>query len=235
MNVVNGIAFYNDKNMKLFFDVVQPSNYNFNNNLNAGTLSVEFSAFGEKIFTNCGASETRGKNPEYLRYSAAHSTIIIKNTNISEIKENSPHLKYPQRVSFMKETQGDKKIFEGSHNGYLKRFKRIIKRKLTIDIEKNSISGEDSIISTIAKNPKEIFHIRFHLMPNITATQTNNRKNVILKTKNNNIWIFKSESKLSIEESILVDRDTTNITKQIVIKGIVQDNKLIEKWILEKK
>ena len=54
-------------------------------NLSAGTLSLELSGFGEKIFTNCGASESFGKNPEYLRYSAAHSTIILQNTNVSEI------------------------------------------------------------------------------------------------------------------------------------------------------
>ena len=59
-------------------------------NLSAGTLSLELSGFGEKIFTNCGASENFGKNPEYLRYSAAHSTIILQNTNISEIKEANP-------------------------------------------------------------------------------------------------------------------------------------------------
>ena len=46
----------------------------------------------EKIVTNCGASESLGKNPEYLKYSAAHSTIVIQNTNISEIKENNPHM-----------------------------------------------------------------------------------------------------------------------------------------------
>ena len=40
-------------------------------NLSAGTLSIEISGFNEKIFTNCGASESFGKNPEYLKYSAA--------------------------------------------------------------------------------------------------------------------------------------------------------------------
>ena len=40
------------------------------------------------------------KNPEYLRYSAAHSTIILQNTNISEIKELGPLLQPPQSVTF---------------------------------------------------------------------------------------------------------------------------------------
>ena len=82
-NVQNGIAFYYDKKKRIFYDVVQPTKYGFSKNLSAGTLSFELSVLGEKIITNCGASESSGKNPEYLRYSAAHSTIILKNTNIS--------------------------------------------------------------------------------------------------------------------------------------------------------
>ena len=92
----SGIAFFSDKNKTIFFDVVQPNKDFISSTLSAGTLSFELSGFGEKIVTNCGASETLGKNPEYLRYSAAHSTIILQNTNISEIKEGNPHIKFPQ-------------------------------------------------------------------------------------------------------------------------------------------
>ena len=108
-NVDNGIAFYSDKNKKVFFDVVQPNKDMISSNLSAGTLSLELSGFGEKIFTNCGASENFGKNPEYLRYSAAHSTIILQNTNISEIKEANPHIKFPQSVVFRRETNATRR------------------------------------------------------------------------------------------------------------------------------
>ena len=52
--------------------------------------------------------------------------------------------------------------------------------------------GEDSIISLKAKDEKIVYHIRFHLMPGINTNVTNNKKNIILKTKKNNIWLFKS-------------------------------------------
>ena len=71
------------------------------------------------------------ENPEYLRYSAAHSTIVLQNTNISEIREGNTH-KISQSVVFRKESNDTEEIFEGSHNGYLKRFNKIIKRKLVI-------------------------------------------------------------------------------------------------------
>ena len=86
--------------------------------MNASTLSFECSCHGEKIISNCGASESSGKNPEYLRYSAAHSTIILQNTNISEIKGIWPTLqKFPQSVTFQKQYD-ETTVFEGSHNGY---------------------------------------------------------------------------------------------------------------------
>ena len=63
---------------------------------------------------------------------------------------------------------------------------------------------------------------------------TNNKKNIILKTKLNNIWLFKCKSELIIEDSIIVDNNSTKPTKQIVIKGIVSDKKITRKWSIEK-
>ena len=231
---VNGIAFYKDKNKKIFFDVVQPNKDKISNNLNAGTLSFEFSSFGEKIITNCGASESFGKNPEYLRYSAAHSTIILQNTNISEIKENNPHIKFPQSVKFNLFSKNNSTIFEGSHNGYARKFKKIVKRTLFIDNDNNKIRGEDAIISLQNNNDRVIYHIRFHLVDGISYNFTNSKKNVILRTKSKNIWIFKSDVELVIEDSIYVDNNKTIPTKQIVIKGVINNIKQTRKWSFEK-
>ncbi len=233
-NIKNGIAFYSDKHKKLFFDVIQPNQDKISSNLSAGTLSIEFSGYGEKILTNCGASESFSKNPEYLRYSAAHSTIILQNTNISEIKEANPHIKFPQSVVFRKETNEKEEVFEGSHNGYVKKFNKIIKRKLIVLKNENKLAGEDMVIAKKGIQDRLIFHIRFHLAEEIAYNFTNNKKNIILKTRLNNIWLFKSDTELMIEDSILVDNNITKPIKQIVIKGIIKNNKTLKKWSLEK-
>ncbi len=234
INADNGIAFYSDKSKKIFFDIVQPNKDIISSNLSAGTLSIELSGFNEKIFTNCGASESFGKNPEYLKYSAAHSTIVLQNTNISEIKEGNPHIRFPQSVAFRKEINSEEEILEGSHNGYLKKFNKIIKRKLIISKKTNIIKGEDSFISFKENKNRLIYHIRFHLADEMVLNFTNNKRNIILKTKLNNIWLFKCDAELIIEDSVLVDNNITKLTKQIVIKGILSDKKTIKKWSLEK-
>ena len=125
-------------------------------------------------------------------------------------------------------------IFEGSHNGYMNKYKKIIKRKLVISNHENKVIGEDSIISLKAKDQKIVYHIRFHLMPGINTNVTNNKKNIILKTKKNNIWLFKSDSEIDIEKSIYVNNNTAEEIQQIVIKGITLNTKQIEKWSIEK-
>ena len=49
-----------------------------------------------------------------------------------------------------------------------------------------------------------------------------------------NIWLFKSNTELIIEDSISVDNNITKPTKQIVIKGVLSNKKVVEKWSLEK-
>ena len=68
----------------------------------------------------------------------------------------------------------------------------------------------------------------------MTFNFTNNKKNIILRTKFNNIWIFKSDIELIVEDSIIVDNNITKPSKQIVIKGLLSNNKVIKKWSIEK-
>ena len=48
------------------------------------------------------------------------------------------------------------------------------------------------------------------------------------------MWLFKSDIELFVEDSILVDRNTTIPSKQIVLKGVTNNNKIVRRWSLEK-
>ena len=230
----NGIAVYKDLKKILFFDVVQPCNLEFHRELGAGSLAIEISAYGEKIITNCGGSEVGGKNPAYLKYSAAHSTLILDNTNISEIKESGFNKDFVKNVNFETKDDDNSLLLSGTHNGYLTNYKKICKRNLLISKKRDYIKGEDTIISTKSSVKKNVYHIRFHLMPEISTSITENKKNIIIKTKKNNIWMFKSNKELQIEKSIFVRNDIANETNQIVISGITSSLNTKVEWSLEK-
>ena len=59
-------------------------------------------------------------------------------------------------------------------------------------------------------------------------------KKANFKNKNEQYMVVKSNTELTIEDGILVDNNITKPTKQIVIKGVLSDMKIIEKWSLEK-
>ena len=71
-------------------------------------------------------------------------------------------------------------------------------------------------------------------MPEISMTITENKKNVIIKTKKNNIWMFRSNKEMLIEKSIFVSNDIASETKQIVISGITSSLNTKVEWSLEK-
>ena len=125
-------------------------------------------------------------------------------------------------VSFKKQIENSKHTIEASHNGYLKNYKKIVKRKINFQEIKNYLIGEDSIISSTSKNKEVVFHIRFHILPNINITQINNKRSIILKTERGNIWLFKANKDIVLEESVYMDKNNIKQTNQIVIKGITK-------------
>ena len=234
--VENGVAIFDSKKLKIIFDITKPSSKLLSNNLHSGTLSFEMSYDKEKIVTNCGSIEKRvGRKPEYLRLSAAHSTIIVNNTNVSELVEKKSYKRIPKNITFSKQEDDGKIYWESSHDGYKDNFKKIVKRKLTISKNNSMIIGRDSIISIGLNRNKILYNIRFHLTPKCSCLLTNNKRSVLIKTELNNSWIFTSESKLSLEDSIYIyDGKRISKTKQIVISGLAYSPRNIENWSISK-
>lgn len=237
INNKNGIAIYDNGQLKIFFDVVKPENKLINYNLHASTLSFELSFKNEKIVTNCGTIEKRNfKQPDYLRYSAAHSTIILNNTNISELVEKKSYKRIPSNIIFNFKELKNNINWEASHDGYTKNYKKIVKRNLLIAKKDCEVVGQDQIISSRLSDKKINYSIRFHLTPICKALLTRGMKSVIIKTEKNNSFIFKSDSTINLEESIYIESGKRIIkTFQIVISGSTNDKKKIINWSLSLK
>ena len=232
--IKNGLAIYSDNDKKIFIDIVKPTNENINKNLHSGTLGFEFSAKKEKIITNCGSiNKAYGNIPNYLRYSAAHSTIILNNTNISELDNKKSYVRIPKNINYDYQETNDFISFICSHDGYKESLNKIVKRKITLSKKENTIKCQDTIMPIKLNSKKTAFSIRFHLMPNIQSSLTNSKKKVIIKTKKERNWVFESSNKITIEESIYIgDNNNAHENKQIVINGFVSDTITNINWSL---
>ena len=232
----NGIAIFENKNLKIFFDVTKPNVKLISQNLHAGTLGFEISCKNEKIITNCGSIEKRGiKKLNYLRYSAAHSTIILNNTNISELGDRKSYKRVPENVLFNHSLNDRYLIWQGNHDGYKKNFNKLVSRKLFVDQNNFIVIGEDSIISTKITTKDILYDIRFHLTPDCKASLTRGKNRILIMTKMNNSFIFESDANLKLDDSVYVeDGKKIEKTSQIVISGFVNSFKKTIKWKITK-
>ena len=236
-NISNGIVIVEANKTKLFFDVTKPNSKLLNKKIHSGTLSFEMSCENEKIITNCGSSEKYiGKNQIYFRYSAAHSTTTINNTNISELSEKNGYKRIPKNIKNMSEELANHYVISGSHDGYKDNYGILIKRILKIKKTGNHIYGTDQILITKMKNKNNSFEIRFHLMPESSCVATNNDQQAIIKTKNGMAWYFKSQkNKIRIDDSLYIGNGYQPLaSKQIVIYGQVLKIKSIINWELKR-
>ena len=235
MNKTNGLFIFENKNLKIIFDAVNPRGKSSNYNLHSSTLAFEFSADNEKIISNCGALNIKNsKKPDYLRYSAAHSTITLNNTNISEIHSKKSFKRIPGSIKFQKNESENLVSWSASHDGYSKNFKKIIRRNIEIDKFKTNIIGKDEIISLGIKKEKLLFNSRFHLTPICKALLTRGKMSAIIKT-NSSSYLLKSDHKLGIEESIFINNhNKIEKTSQIVISGYANTPKKTINWSISK-
>ena len=116
---------------------------------------------------------------------------------------------------------------------YLPSFNNDLKH-INFPKKKNFLIGLDTITPIKLNSKKILYNIRFHLMPHCQTQLTNSKKKVIIKTKNQNTWVFESENDLTIDESIFIDlNDKIQQSKQIVINGFVGDSIRVINWSIK--
>ncbi|MBS56915.1 MAG: hypothetical protein CMP16_03460 [Rickettsiales bacterium] len=235
--IKDGIVVVEASQTKVFFDVTKPNSKLLNKRMHSGTLSFEMSHDNEKIITNCGSPEKYlGKNQVFFRYSAAHSTLTINNTNISELSEKNGYKRIPKNIKNSSEEKKDFYKITASHDGYKNNYGVLIRRSLKISKNGLLIFGSDEILNLKKVNKNNTFEIRFHLMPGIASALTNNDEQVILKLKNGMAWYLRSENnKLRIDESLYMGSGSQPLAStQIVIYGSISKLKNVVKWELKK-
>ena len=79
------------------------------------------------------------------------------------------------------------------HDGYLKRYGVIYQRNIFFDLNKQEYVGIEKL--KLKKNFQEVnYDIRFHLMPDVNAIQTQDKKSVLIQLKKSG-WKFTCENK----------------------------------------
>ncbi|MBC7522636.1 MAG: heparinase II/III family protein [Sandarakinorhabdus sp.] len=196
----------------------------------AGTLAFEASDGADRLITNCGGA--RGLPvpvpPELaagLRTTAAHSALVISETNSTRIQASGELGVGVEEVSIQSRRSEQGQWLEASHDGYGKRFGMIVRRRLFLSPDGQDLRGEDVIEpapkALLRRRPDRDFDVRFHLGPGVAATPTADGAGALLKLPQGRVWAMKARGgQVVIEPSIWVDpAGTIHKTQALVICG----------------
>lgn len=208
----------------------------------ASTLAFELSDGDERIVVNCGGAALTGATipadlARGLRTTAAHSTLILADTNSTAILPNGSLGKGVTEVELDRRETPQGSRLEMSHDGYARRHGLIHRRLLILSPNGRELRGEDLLLPAPRSRRKgdKGFALRFHLGPNMSASLTADRLGALLRINGGPLWQFRtSEGVLDVEDSLWVDGDgRPHPSEQLVVTSIAPAGGASIGWIFK--
>ena len=196
----------------------------------ASTLAIEISDGAQRLVVNCGGpgalpTDSPRELIDALRTTAAHSTLILDDTNSTAIVPDGSLGRGVTDVLIDRGEDNDSSRLEASHDGYLKGFGLMHQRRLSLGNDGKEIRGEDILTAKGRRKIREAapYAIRFHLAPGIEPTVTADGMGAILRSPGAPAWNFRCRgAMIMIEESLSIDaRGRPVPTLQLVVVGEV--------------
>lgn len=169
----------------------------------AGTLSFEMSVGRDRVIVNCGAAPAA--EPAWrdaLRATAAHSTLILADTNSSELKDEGLGRR-PERVEQERQEANGAQWLEASHDGWRKSFGAVHRRRLYLAETGDDLRGEDIIEMAEPNARPPAFTLRFHLHPGVTTKLEEEDGAVLLRLPSGQSWRLRAKgARVTVEDSL---------------------------------
>jgi uncharacterized heparinase superfamily protein len=209
-------------------DAAPPPSQKMADRGSASTLAFELSDGGQRLVVNCGGpgplpTDLSDGLVNGLRTTAAHSTLVLADTNSTNILADGSLGNGVEDVTIDRTEDNDASRLEASHDGYVRSFGMVHKRSLMLGNDGKELRGADQLIARGRKKIREsaAYAVRFHLAPGLEATITADGMGAILRSKGAPAWNFRCRGgNLALEESLWVDgRGQINPTSQLVIVG----------------
>ncbi|MES2337977.1 MAG: heparinase II/III family protein [Pseudomonadota bacterium] len=195
----------------------------------ASTLAFELSDGPVRLVVNCGGARAANAQlppalTEGLRTTAAHSTLVLGDSNSTAIHPDGTLGKGVSEVELARGETDTASRIEASHDGYVRRFGLTHRRAIAVGSDGRDVRGEDSLVPTgKARRGKGPLHfaIRFHLAPQVEVSPTADGQAAVLRLPGNILWQFRCKGAgVSVEESLWIDGDgRPHPTEQLVVSG----------------
>jgi uncharacterized heparinase superfamily protein len=185
----------------------------------AGTLSFEMSVGRERLIVNCGAYRGASRDWRHAaRNTAAHSTLIVADTNSAELLDDLTIGHRPTVADVERaETEGSQWI-AAAHDGYMAQFGLSHARQLFLAADGEDLRGEDTLTGKTGAG----FAIRFHLHPTVQVSLLRDRGAALLRLAGGTGFRLRAHgAQMSLADSIYLGSGEIKKTQQIVLAGQV--------------
>ncbi|MGH7045943.1 MAG: heparinase II/III family protein [Stellaceae bacterium] len=204
----------------------------FDEHAHAGALSFEMSHERDRIIVNCGAY--RGPRANWWRVaraSAAHSVLVVADTNSVEIRDDGEFARTPISVDCEHSEHDGQQWVSAAHDGYRDRFGLTYRRELFLSADGEDLRGEDRLTG----RPGATFTVRFHLHPSVEASLTAEEAAAVLRLPGGAVWRLRAAGAgMGIGESVYLGSGEAQRTQQVVLSGTVAAGGTDVRWALRR-
>jgi len=244
----------------LLIDAGKPAPAPFDQTHHAGALAFEFSSGRDRLIVNCGSHP--GPSPLWRAAeaaSAAHSTLVLAETNSAEVRSGGGLGRRPGEVGCARQEVAGGTVVTASHDGYARLFGRLHRRRLYLADSGDDLRGEDSLEPVpplkkgqdqpkakpkgkgkeagAAADDSRPFVIRFHLHPAVEVIDDHEDATIRLRLPSGAIWCFSAAgARLASDDSVYLGagRDPQPC-RQLTLSGSVGgDAPVTVKWALRR-
>ena len=219
-------------------DAGSPPGRGMDGTAHAGTLSFEMSAAHERLIVNCGTHPGAPREwRHFMRFTAAHSTAVVDDTNSTEITDHGSLEYRAGNVLVDRADDQGSQWLDMSHDGYRSLYGIIHRRRLWLSADGGDLRGEDMFGGPDGRPvtvPDRRFILRFHLHPSVKATLAQSGQAVLMRLPSGRGWRLRaSGAGIGLAESIyLGEEGRLRRTEQIVLVGQVPAEGAAVKWAL---
>ncbi len=226
---------------RIITDAAPPPISRFAGHACASTMALEMSDGPHRLIVNCGGGRgaSNALHPELaraLRSTAAHSTLIIDDSNSTAVHADGTLGKGVTEVEVERQEDMHGSSIEMQHDGYVRRFGFAHRRKIAIGPGGAEVRGQDMLIpSGRAGRAKPVdYAVRFHLAPGVEVSATADGTGALLRISAGALWRFRAiGGEVGVEDSLWIDsRGRPHQTRQLVIAGTAPEEGIELTWIL---
>ena len=227
-NECGGYAILKNKNYILSVDLGPSPEKKFSKDYQSGALSFEIFFNNFKLISNCGYFQNyKHQLNSISKSTATHSTVVLDNSSSCKFKKDpNGFFKTDNELKILEKSITSEKNYwsiSGSHDGYLKKYGVIHKRKIEFFLEKNKFVGIDKLIKK-KKFKSSNFEIRFHFEPGAKITKTLDKKSILIELQNSGWKFYCKDHKIDVETGLYFGRKNSFVENQnIFISGLTQN------------